>query len=326
MSGVATGTLIMAGASAATGIYAANKADKANKRGIAAGMQAAEMERQTALDTLNYYRERDSQSFELQREANAISRKVATSQVALMDQQRQQSGEYFSRLKSVFWPVEDELVQDAQEYDTQARRDGEAAEAVAEVGIQADATKAANERQMMRLGVNPAAARFQAMNNQIGLGSAAAKAGAANAARDRVEQQGWARRLDVTALGKGLPGASSSAASTSTQAGSAAVNAAYAPISSFNAQTQIMGNAMQNYGNSVSNSYDRIISAQNNNAALWGTAASGLGNLAGSALGIYAANRGAGSAAVGSGGFTPTAAMAPVDYGIGSSGARLSAW
>lgn len=275
-------------------MYASNKADKANARGVAAGMQAAEMERQTALDTLNYYRERDSQSFALQRQANAISGRVARSQTALMDQQRQQSGEYFSRLKSTFWPVEDQLVKDAQEYDTQARRDGEAAEAVAEVGMQTDAARAANERQMMRQGVNPAAARFQAMNNQMALGAATAKAGAANNARDRVEQQGWARRYDAAALGRNLPTNSAQSAGASTAAGSVALQAGQAPLAGFNAQTAMMGGALQNYGNSMTNSFDRIAGIHNNQASMWGQAASGFGNLAGNALGMYMANRGAG--------------------------------
>lgn len=295
-------------------MYASNKADKANARGVAAGMQAAEMERQTALDTLNYYRERDSQSFALQRQANAIAGRVARSQVALMDQQKQQSGEYFDRLKSVFWPVENQLVQDSQEYDTQARRDGEAAEAVAEVGMQADAATAANERQMMRQGVNPAAARFQAMKNQTALGTATAKAGAANNARDRVEQQGWARRLDVTALGKGLPGFSSNAAQVSVGAGNAAVNAAYAPVNAFNGATDRMGGALQNYGNSMTNSFDRMAGIHNNQASMWGQAAGGFANLAGNFAGMAIANRGgsgggggpdAGLPPSGSGGMSP---------------------
>jgi hypothetical protein len=317
----------VAGATLVAGVYSANKADKANKRGVNAAMSAAEMERETALDTLNYYRERDSQSFSLQRESNAISRRVANSQVALMDQQKQQSGEYFSRLKSVFWPVEDQLVKDATEYDTQARRDGESAEAVAEVGMQTDAAKAANERQMMRMGVNPAAARFQAMNNQIGLQAATAKAGAGNAARDKVEQQGWARRLDVTALGKGLPGASNSSASTSTGAGNAAVSAAQAPLAGFNSQTQIMGNAMQNYGNALTGSFDRISAANNSQASMWGQAASGFGSLAGSAMGIYAANNKS-TASPTSGStylYSPTAAQPAADYSLGASGYKLGA-
>src|SRR5690606_25752490 len=101
----------------------------------------------------------------LQRQANAISGRVANSQVALMDQQRQQSGEYFSRLKSVFWPVEDKLVKDAQEYDTPARREAEAAKASADVTSAFEATRQANNRGMMRLGVNPGSNRFQSTLN-----------------------------------------------------------------------------------------------------------------------------------------------------------------
>lgn len=322
--GISASALFVGGAALAGSVYAADKASSANKRATNAALSAAEMERQTATDTLNYYRERDAQSAALQAQANGIAGRVANAQVALMNQQRQQSAEYFNRLKTVFWPVENELVKDAQEYDTPARREAEAAKASADVTSAFEATRQANNRGMMRLGVNPGSNRFQSTQSQLALGEAAAKAGSANAARNAIEQQGWSRRMDVTALGKGLPGVSATAASTAVGAGNSAVNAAYQPVSAFNASTQIMGNALSNYAQGISNSYDRVTNAYNNTASMWGQAASGFGNLAGSALGIYAAGAGGGGGSTG--GFTPTSAMAPVDYGIGSSGARLSAW
>jgi hypothetical protein len=277
----------------AASVYSSNKASSANKRATAASLQAAELERQTAQDTLAYYKERDAQSAALQAQANAIAGKVASAQVKLMNQQRKQGAEYFDRLKTVFWPVEDGLVTDAQAYDTPERREAEAAEAIADVGMQAELARQSNNRGMMRLGVNPGSNRFQQSNNQMALSEAAMKAGQANAARDQVEDKGWARRYDVSALGRNLPNNATAAAQTATAAGNSAVQAAYAPVGAFNTQTGIMGNALTNYGNSMANSYDRVANTLNNQASMWGGAASGFGGMAGSLAGIYAANQGA---------------------------------
>lgn len=318
MSGLITATVV-------TGVYAANKADKANKRSVNAAMDAAQLERETALDTLNYYKERDAQSFALQGQANAIAGRVANAQVSLMNQQRQQSAEYFNRLKAVFWPVEDRLVKDAEAYDTPERREYEASKAAGDVGAQYGIAREANVRNMTRMGVNPNSGKFQLANNQMSLAEAGSRASAANAARDTVEQQGWARRYDAAALGRNLPTNSAQSASASTQAGSAAVSAAYAPVTAFNNQTQLMGQAMNNYGNSLSNANSLLVNAHNNQAQMWGNAAGGFGNLAGSALGILSAQRTAPTAATlastGS-----TAAMAPASYSLAGQGAKLSAW
>lgn len=272
-------------------MYAADKANSASKRATAASLEAAEMERQTATETLAYYRERDAQSNALQAAANAIAGKVANAQVALMDQQRVQGQEYFDRLKKVFWPVENQLVKDAKAFDTPERREAEAAEAIADVGMQAELARQSNNRSMLRLGVNPGSSRFQSMNNQMSLGEATAKAGQANAARDRIEDLGWAKRFDVTSLGKGLPSNATAAAQTSIAAGNASVNAAYVPVSAFNTATQIMGSALSNYGGSMTNSYDRVANALNREATMWGGAASGFGSMAGTLAGTLLAKK-----------------------------------
>lgn len=306
--------------------------DAANKnasKGRKAAMTAAELERQTALDTLEYYKGRDAQSAHLQAQANAIAGRVANSQIALMDQQRQQSGEYFDRLKTVFWPVEDKLVKDAEAFDTEERRAADSAKAVADVETSIAGQRAAAVRSNQRMGVNPNSGNALAMTNQLGLSEASAKAAAATGARDRVEQQGFSRRLDVAALGKGLPGFSSNAAQTSVQAGNGAVAAAQVPLAGFNAQTNMMGGAMQSYANSVTNSYDRVASAYNNQASAWGQAASGFGDLAGSAMGIYAANNrsAATSGASPTSGstylYSPSTTQPAADYSLSSGGYKL---
>lgn len=271
------------------GLYSANKASKANKNLQQTEAAGADQDRELARETLAYYRERDAQSAGLQRQANAIAGKVANSQVALMDQQRKISGEYHTRNKTVFWPLEDSIVKNANEYDTPARREAEAGKAVADVGLQIDGERQAMVRNQQRMGVNPSSGNSLAMNNQMSLAAASAKGAAATGARDKIETQGFARKMDAASLGRGLASAQATAASTATSAGNGAVNAAYAPVTAANQSTQLMGNALQDYQNSMSGANRLLISAQQREADEWGQASGAMFGLAGQAAGRAAA-------------------------------------
>ncbi|NWF45364.1 hypothetical protein F3K02_08900 [Hydrogenophaga sp. D2P1] len=273
--------------SVAAGVYSADKADSANKRSIKASASAADDERALARETLDYYKSRDAQSASLQAQANAIAGKVANSQVALMDQQRQISGEYHTRNKSVFWPLENSIVKNANEFDTPARREAEAGKAVADVGLQIDGERQAMVRNQQRMGVNPSSGNSLAMNNQMSLAAASAKGSAATAARDKIETQGFARKMDAASLGRGLASAQATAASTATQAGNGAVSAAYAPVNAAAQSTQLLGNALQDYQSSMSGANRLLISAQQREADQWGSTSNALFGLAGSAAGSY---------------------------------------
>jgi hypothetical protein len=77
-----------------------------------------------------------------------------------------------------------------------------------------------------------------AMQGQNALALASARAGAATGARNQAEQLGFARKLDVVGLGRGLAGASTAAYSGATGAGSAGLNSA---MSAGNQYSQAFG-------------------------------------------------------------------------------------
>lgn len=278
---------VAAAISGAVGLYSSNKSSKASKNANQTSAAAAEQDRILARETLDYYKGRDAQSAALQSQANAIAGRVANSQVKLMDQQRQISGEYHTRNKSVFWPLEDSIVKNANEYDTPARREAEAGKAVADVGLQIDGERQAMVRNQQRMGVNPSSGNSLAMNNQMSLAAASAKGAAATGARDKIETQGFARKMDAASLGRGLASAQATAASTATQAGNSAVNAAYAPVNASNQSTQLLGNALQDYQSSMSGANRLLISAQQREADQWGAASNAAFGLAGTAAGQY---------------------------------------
>lgn len=276
---------------------ASNRADHANRLALEEAEEQGKREEAMQTEMLAYYRERDGQSAALQAQANAIAGRVANSQVALMDQQRRQSGEYFDRLKETFWPLEDGLVKDAQEYDTPERRMEAMSRAMADVGQQYGMARDVNSRELTRMGVNPNSGAYTAAMNSMTLGEASAKAAASRQANDQIENTGWARRYDTAALGRNLPSNSTAAASAASSAGQAATSAAYAPVNAFNAATQITGSGLMNAGQLGSRASSMLMSAYNNAANQWSNASSGLGAMAGNLAGTYFANRGANTSA-----------------------------
>jgi hypothetical protein len=117
-----------------------------------------------------------------------------------------------------------------------------------------------------------------ALQAQGNLGLAAQRANAMTGARTQAEQLGFARRLDVTGLGRGLAGASTAAYQGATGAGSAGLSSAMAPGSQFQ---QGLGQAGQTYGgilNSQTSAYNTAQSQADPFATIIGT---GLGIYAG---------------------------------------------
>ncbi len=123
------------------------------------------------------------------------------SQAAITNQWAQEDRD---RYKTVFEPLQDQFIADAQNWDTPERRQARANQAIADVSQQGALQQKARERRAMAMGVNPASGRFAAESAKEGTTLALAKAGAANLANRAVEQEGYARRADAINMGRGL--------------------------------------------------------------------------------------------------------------------------
>lgn len=179
-----------------------------------------------------------------------LARQVAGQQMAAQQQQMRQAQDYYDYQQQTFRPLERGLVRDAERFNTDAYRETLARDAAAAAGRAFGVTQAASQRAQASMGVNPASGRAMSMANQSNLGLAAQRAGAMTGARNQAEQLGFARRLDVTGLGRGLAGASTAAYQGATGAGTAGINTSMAPGSQFG---QGMQQAGQTYGNILSN-------------------------------------------------------------------------
>ena len=158
-----------------------------------------------------------------------LAQRVAAKQMAAQDQQMAQEQNYFDYQQQTFRPVEQGLVREAERFSTEGFREQQARDAAAAAGRAFGVTQDAAARAAASRGVNPNSGAGMALQSQNMLGLAAQRANAMTGARNQAEQMGFARRLDVTGLGRGLAGASTAAYGGATAAGSSGINTSMAP-------------------------------------------------------------------------------------------------
>ena len=159
-------------------------------------------------------------------EMKPLAQRVANQQIAAQEQQMRQAQDYYDYQQKTFRPLEQGLVAQAQNYNTEGNRAQLAAQASADAANAFQSAQGVSNREMARRGINASSGAALMMRNQNALGLAGLTAGAANNARRQAEQTGWARSMDVTGLGRGLAGASLGAYGGANASGTAGLNSA----------------------------------------------------------------------------------------------------
>ena len=147
---------------------------------------------------------------------------IANQQMQAQAEQMDQARDYYNYQRDVFRPLERSIVQDAQDFNTEAYREQLASQAAADAGRAFGLSQQQNQRAMAAMGINPNSGRFAGMQQAAGLQQAATRAAAMTGTRRQAEQMGYARQLDAAGLGRGLAGASLGAYGGATGAGTAA--------------------------------------------------------------------------------------------------------
>ncbi len=221
-------------------------------------------------------------------ELSPIAREIAQSQIAAQRQQMAQAQDYYDYARTTFRPVEQGLVRQATEFNTDAYREQLAQEAAAAAGRAFGTTQAASERAMRSMGVNPNSGAGLALQSQSNLGLAAQRAGAMTGARRQAEQLGWARQMDVTGLGRGLPGASLAAYGGAVGAGSAGLASSIAPANQYGAlYGQGVGSIQSGLGMQIQG-LGSVLNAQTSYANTMNSQADPFASVIGMGLGAYA--------------------------------------
>jgi len=175
-----------------------------------------------AQQQLDFSKQQYAEIMPFARQVYGTQMEAQRQQMAAQAEQMAQARDYYNYQTQTFRPVEQGLVKQAQEFDTEAYRQQLAAKAAADAAKAFQGSQGVMMREATRRGVNPASGAFGAASNANALGLAAMQTGAANQARQQAEQLGWARKMDVVGLGRGLAGASTAAYGGATGAGSAA--------------------------------------------------------------------------------------------------------
>ena len=178
-----------------------------------------------------------------------LAMRVANQQMAAQAQQMAQAQDYYNYQRDTFRPLEQGLVADATRFSTEGYREQQARDAAAATGRAFGVMQDAAGRAAAARGVNPNSGAGMALQSQNMLGLAAGRANAMTGARNQAEQMGYARRLDVTGLGRGLSGAANAAYSGATGAGTAGLASSMAPgsqaMTGMAQAGQTMGNVLQ---------------------------------------------------------------------------------
>lgn len=133
--------------------------------------------------------------------------------------------EEMDRYRTLFRPVQDKLVNDAMTWDSAERLESEAAKAKGDVVANAAQQRAASQRSMASMGVDPRSGRFAGVERATDLATALGAAGAQNATRDNVRAQGIQLRGEAGQLGQQVLGNGQQANQISLAATGAAQNA-----------------------------------------------------------------------------------------------------
>ena len=242
-------------------------------------------------ESLDWYKQIYAESAPDRAKAAATNEKVSNAQLSALDSNTALSNDYANYQKNTYRPLEQGIVADAASYDTEARRDSEAGKAIADVTQGFSSAREQNARSMARMGVNPSSGRTAAMGNQTAIAQASAQASAAAGARQNVETQGYARKMDAANLGRGLASNQATSAGIALNAGNSAVSNAGQTLAQGNQAAQQMGqgwgtaiNANNSAGQLYGQSAQRASQDSGLMGALGGVAGQFAGSKAGSAL------------------------------------------
>lgn len=188
-------------------------------------------------EALDWAKQRYAEEAPARQAAIDMAMKTANQQFDIAKQNADISKDYYDYQKGTFRPLEQGIVKAAEEYDTAARREQKAGQAVAGVNTQIDNARTAMRERMAARGVDLGGGNMIAQEAAMAVQGGAAAAAAANKVREDVELQGYARKMDAANLGRGLASSQATSAGVALNAGNSSVGNAQVPVSIGNQAT-----------------------------------------------------------------------------------------
>lgn len=249
--------------------------------------EAARANAEVAKEALAFYKQAYADQAPMRDKAAQTALEVSQQQLASSKLNDTISKDYWDYQKNTFRPLEEGIVADAQQYDTPERREQAAQAAAATMGTTMANTREAAAMRNASMGVNPNSGRAAALDQQTGVAEAAATADAMNGARDKVELQGYARKMDAANLGRGLASSQATSAQVALSGGTSAANTAAMPVQQAQSATAMAG---QGFTTAIAG-FDSAGSIYGKEASIQGQYGGsdligGLGTMAGAAAGL----------------------------------------
>jgi hypothetical protein len=210
--------------------------------------EIARISQETAMAQLDWAREQDAMNRE-------TLNRVLDTQLPVMEEQAGYAREDRERYQTLFQPLEDQFVREAQEFDSPEKKREAAGRALSQVNQQFDAQRRNSLQRLESYGVDPSQTRNAALDIGVRTAQAQAAVQAATNAENRVEDVGRAMRGDAINIGRGLPGQAAAGYGGATGTGSAAVGGANqttgTSAGAFSGAAGWMGTALGGYGQSA---------------------------------------------------------------------------
>ena len=169
---------------------------------------------------------------------------VQAQNMKIAAQNAKYASDYHDRMVEKFYPLQDKLLQQATDYNTDANREQIASSAIGDVSQAFANQRESQERQMRSYGMDPTSGAYQSTTHASGVQEAAAKAAAATQARSAALQLGWNQSLSALGLGAQLPNDQVSASGMALNAGNSAISAGSNALSGYSIPVSTAGTSL----------------------------------------------------------------------------------
>jgi len=213
-----------------------------------ASEEIARINQETAMSQLNWGREQDAMN-------RATLERVLGVTLPIMEEGAENARTDRARYEEIFQPLENNLVEEFQNYDSPERQAANRGKAIADVAASFDASRRNALQRLETYGVDPSMARNQALDVGVRTQEAAAKAAAATASTQRTQDVGRSLRAEAINIGKGMPSNVAQSYNTALGAGQGAVGGSAATtnagVNANQSAVPYMQGAAQGYGQSA---------------------------------------------------------------------------
>lgn len=194
-----------------------------------------------------------NQAMQIYQQTQGTANQVAQAQLSAMQQEQGWAEQANQRYNQVGIPLQNQYIQQAQQFGTQGYQNQQAASAQADVQSQADAQTQNAVMGLESMGIDPSQIQSTSMVNQYNAANAANAALAGNQARLQAQQTGMNYLGQAANMVSGLPAQALGEMSSGSATGSSAISSEQGALGSLGAASQFGGTGINELEGALSN-------------------------------------------------------------------------